>query len=90
VPGIVGQRVRRCDERAGSGVRSTAGQPEVEDARSPFDLLWATEISTRITLRVINRVPLDRDRAALVRSEFIKSRPSYLHPTASTTYPFTI
>jgi hypothetical protein len=58
--------------------------------RSSFDLLWATEIRTRITLRVINLVPLDRDRAALVRSEIIKSGSSFLHPTASAAYPFTI
>jgi hypothetical protein len=71
-------------------VRSTAGWPGVEDGRLPFDLFWAVEIRAGIASRVIDRVSLDQDRAALVGSELIKSGSSYLHPTAWPAYRFDV
>jgi hypothetical protein len=61
---------------------------EVEDTRSLFDLLWATEIRTGAFLRVVERGQSDWDRTTSVRLETIKSGSSYLHPTVDATYPF--
>jgi hypothetical protein len=63
---------------------------EVEDARSSFDLIWATEIRTGAFLRVVERGQSDRDRTTSVRSETTKFGPSYLHPTVSAAYPLAI
>jgi hypothetical protein len=62
--------------------------PGVEDGWSPFDPLWAVDIRAGIASWVIDRGSLDRDRAARVGSELIKSGPQYLDLTTAGPYLF--